>query len=72
MIGQRSEFGGVTAKAFHLVDGQDDPAVRGVGLDLPGQREYRCRFSFELASLTGADLRFAIRVLCRHWSLSLT
>ncbi|MFC5835083.1 hypothetical protein [Nonomuraea insulae] len=33
------EFGGVAAQALHLVHGEDDPAVRGVGLDLAGQRE---------------------------------
>lgn len=27
------EFGGVATEAFHLVDGEDDAAVRGVGLD---------------------------------------
>lgn len=41
MVGQCGELGGVAAEAFHLVDGEDDPAMRGVGLDLPGQREGR-------------------------------
>ena len=39
VVGQGSEFGGVAAEAFHLVDGEDDAAVRGVRLDLPGQGE---------------------------------
>jgi len=34
VIRQRSELGGVAPDAFHLVDGEDDPAVRGVGFDL--------------------------------------
>src|SRR4051794_28838077 len=41
VIGQGGQLRGVTAEAFHLVHGEDDPAVRGVGLDLPGQRERR-------------------------------
>jgi len=32
VVGQGGEFGGVAAEAFHLVDGEDDPAVRGMGL----------------------------------------
>ncbi len=39
VIGQRGQLGGVAAESFHLVDGEDDPAVRGVGLDLPGGLE---------------------------------
>jgi hypothetical protein len=34
VIRQRGELGGVAPEAFHLVDGEDDPAVRGVGFDL--------------------------------------
>jgi hypothetical protein len=39
VVGQGGELGGVAAEAFHLVDGEDDPAVRGVGLDLPSQSQ---------------------------------
>lgn len=39
VIGQRRQLGGVPAESFHLVDGEDDPAVRGVGLDLPSSLE---------------------------------
>ncbi|MGW5925596.1 hypothetical protein ACWF2L_05030 [Streptomyces anulatus] len=35
MVGERGEFSGVAAEPLHLVHGEDDPAVRGVGLDLP-------------------------------------
>lgn len=35
VVGQRGELGGVADEPFHLKDGEDDPAVRGVGLDLP-------------------------------------
>lgn len=35
VVGERGEFGGVAAEALHLVHGEDDPAVRGVRLDLP-------------------------------------
>lgn len=41
VVGEGGEFGGVAAEAFHLVDGEDDPAVRGVGLDLSGEGEGR-------------------------------
>jgi hypothetical protein len=44
VVGQGGELGGIAAEAFHLVDGQDDPAVRGVGLDLPGERERLLEF----------------------------
>lgn len=39
MVGECGEFGGVAARALHLVDGEDDPAMRGVGLDLAGECE---------------------------------
>ncbi|MFD8263121.1 hypothetical protein ACFV19_30380 [Streptomyces griseoluteus] len=35
MIGERGQLGGVAAEALHLVHGEDDPAMRGVRLDLP-------------------------------------
>jgi hypothetical protein len=35
VVGERGEFGGVAAEPLHLVHGEDDPAVRGVRLDLP-------------------------------------
>lgn len=39
MVGERGEFGGVVAEALRLVHGEDDAAVRGVGLDLAGECE---------------------------------
>ena len=43
VVGEGGEFGGVAAEALHLVHGEDDPAVRGVRLDLPGRAEgLRC------------------------------
>jgi hypothetical protein len=39
VVGQGGELGSVTPETFHLVDGEDDPAVRSVGLDLAGQGE---------------------------------
>lgn len=35
VVSERGEFGGVAAEPLHLVHGEDDPAVRGVRLDLP-------------------------------------
>ena len=59
MVREGSQLGGVAAEPFHLVHGEDDPAVRGVGLDLPGHRQG----GFELrahpdpgADLLGEDL----------------
>jgi len=37
VVGERGQFSGVTAEALHLVHGEDDLAVRGVCLDLPGR-----------------------------------
>jgi hypothetical protein len=37
VLGECGEFGGVADQALHLVDGEDDPAVRGVGLDPAGE-----------------------------------
>ena len=54
MVRKGGELGGVAAEPFHLVDGQDDPAVRGVGLDLPGQRE--CRLELRSRPDPGGDL----------------
>jgi hypothetical protein len=34
VVGQRGQLGGVAAQPLHLVDGEDDPAVRGMSLDL--------------------------------------
>ncbi|MFE2236196.1 hypothetical protein ACE1OA_33720 [Streptomyces sp. JL2001] len=39
MVGERGELGGVAAEPLHLVDGEDDPAVRGMRLDLAGGAE---------------------------------
>src|SRR5664280_2062453 len=44
VVGQRSQLGGVAAPPLHLVEGEDDPAVWGVGLDLP----YRFQGGLEL------------------------
>ena len=44
VVGQRGQLGGVAAQPFHLADGEDDPAVWGVGLDLP----YRFQGGLEL------------------------
>lgn len=54
VVGECGEFGGVAAQALHLVHGEDDPAVRGVGLDLAGE----CERGLELRADTdpGADL----------------
>jgi hypothetical protein len=41
VVGERGEFGGVAAEPLHLIHGKDDPAVRGVGLDLAGGGERR-------------------------------
>jgi hypothetical protein len=38
---ERGELGGVAAEPFRLVDSEDDPAARGMGLDLPSQGERR-------------------------------
>jgi hypothetical protein len=63
VVGQR---GGVAAQPLHLVDGEDDPAVWGVGLDLP----YRFQGGLQLRAdshaagdLLGEDLlaRDAVR-----------
>jgi hypothetical protein len=37
VFGQGGELDGVAPEPFHLVDGEDDLAVRGVGLDLSAQ-----------------------------------
>lgn len=37
MVGQRGQLGRVAAQVLHLVHGEDEPAVRGVGLDLAAQ-----------------------------------
>jgi hypothetical protein len=31
VLGRRSQLGGVATEPFHLVDGEDDPAVAGRG-----------------------------------------
>ncbi|MFI8392859.1 hypothetical protein [Streptomyces sp. NPDC085540] len=36
VVGERGEVGGIAAQPLHLVHGEDDPAVRGMGLDLAG------------------------------------
>jgi len=66
VVGQRGQLGGVAAQPLHLVDGEDDPAVWGVGLDLP----YRFQGGLQLRAdshaagdLLGEDLlaRDAVR-----------
>jgi hypothetical protein len=54
VVGERGEFSGVAAEALHLVHGEDDAAVRGVGLDLAGE----CERGLELGAdaYAGADL----------------
>lgn len=54
VVGQRSQLGGIPAKAFHLVDGEDDTAVRGVGLDLPGS--FQGGFELRADPHAGGDL----------------
>jgi len=39
VAGQGGQLGGVPAQALHLADGDDDAAVRGAALDLPGEGE---------------------------------
>ncbi|WP_455361823.1 hypothetical protein [Streptomyces sp. SYSU K21746] len=39
VVGERGEFGRVAAEPLHLIDGEDDPAMRGMGLDLAGHGE---------------------------------
>lgn len=39
VVGERGEFSGVAAEPLHLVHGEDDPAVRGVRLDLARRTE---------------------------------
>jgi len=39
VVGEGGELGGVASQPLHLVHGEDDPAVRGVGLDLSRQGE---------------------------------
>jgi hypothetical protein len=36
VVSQCGQLGGIHPEPFHLVDGVDDPAVRAMGLDLPG------------------------------------
>jgi hypothetical protein len=54
VIGERGEFGGVAPEALHLVHGEDNPAVRGVDLDLAGQRERGLELGPD--AYAGADL----------------
>jgi len=59
VVGQGGELGGVAAEAFHLVHGEDDAAVRGVGLDLAGERERGLELGADPdpgADLLGEDL----------------
>jgi hypothetical protein len=61
VVGQCGEVGGVAAQPFHLIHRQDDAAVRGVRLDLPGQgkRGLELRTDFD----PGRDLlpRYPVR-----------
>lgn len=54
MIGRCGELDGVPAQMLHLIDGEDDAAVRGMGLDLAGQRERG--IELRAAPDPGADL----------------
>ncbi|MFE7510002.1 hypothetical protein ACFU8I_02050 [Streptomyces sp. NPDC057540] len=51
---EERECGGVAAEALHLVDGEDDAAVRGVGLDLACESERGLELG--VAPDAGADL----------------
>ncbi|BAS18651.1 hypothetical protein AHiyo8_pI69550 (plasmid) [Arthrobacter sp. Hiyo8] len=75
VVGEGGQLGGIPPEAFHLVDGEDDPAVRGVRLDLPGRLER----GFELRAdpHTGGDLlckdlvaRNAVRARASSWDWS--
>src|SRR5260370_41156725 len=58
-LSEGGELGGVAAEAFHLVHGEDDAAVRGVGLDLAGERERGLELGADPdpgADLLGEDL----------------
>jgi hypothetical protein len=59
VVGERGEFGGVAAEPLHLVHGEDDPAVWGVGLDLPRGPQ---RF-LELGAYADAVLIFSLKIL---------
>jgi len=54
VVGEGGELGGVPAEAFHLVHGQDDSAMRGVRLDLAGQRQ--CGLELGADPQAGGDL----------------
>jgi hypothetical protein len=54
VVGQGGELGSVSPQPFHLVDGEDHPAARGVGLDLAGERERGLEVGPD--SHSGADL----------------
>nr|WP_237418326.1 hypothetical protein [Actinomadura rayongensis] len=59
VVGERGEFGGVAAEPFHLMDSEDDAAVRGVGLDLPGGGQGLLELGSDLEAggdLLGEDL----------------
>ena len=54
VVGERGQFSSVPAEVLHLVDGEDDPAVRGVGLDLAGEGERGLELGADADA--GADL----------------
>lgn len=54
VVRQGGEFGRVAAEPLHLVHGEDDPAVRGVRLDLP--RRPQRLLELRADSYPGADL----------------
>lgn len=68
VVGERGEFGGVAAEPFHRVDGEDDPAVPGVRLDLPGRAERL----LELRAARTRVLIFSLKILSRGMSCLLS
>ena len=67
VVGQRGQLGGVAAQPFHLVDGEDDPAVWGVGLDLP----YGFQGGLELrADSHAAGDPFSAKIFSRAFGLA--
>lgn len=74
VVSARGEFGGVASEPLHLVHGENDPAMRGVALDVPGGgnrlRESRNatgyrRTAVGAASAAGASRRPSRR--CSTW-----
>jgi hypothetical protein len=66
MVGQGCQLCGVAPQSLHLVHREDHPAVRGVGLDLPGGGER----GLELRTDPDPVLIFSAKILSRGTCLA--